>query len=75
MLMKTCQFTVINSNTGDIAEYLVEGTTYSPEGAIKLASGKSVSLHVESESIRRLAEISAVCNDAKIVYDEVCNLS
>ncbi|KAH7889652.1 hypothetical protein F5I97DRAFT_1800705 [Phlebopus sp. FC_14] len=47
-------------------EYEVEGTTYSPFGTVKSADGQRASL--SSDPVRRLAEISAICNDAKIVY-------
>lgn len=52
-------------------EYIVEGTTYSPYGLVKSTDGKDASAELSSEPIRRLAEISAVCNDAKIVYNPV----
>ena len=53
-------------------EYLVEGTTYSPEGAIKSAAGKVLTnSELQTDALLRLAEISAICNDSKIVYNEV----
>lgn len=48
----------------------MEGTTFSPEGLVKSADGKDASAELQSDPIKRLAEISALCNDAKIVFDE-----
>ncbi|KAG8894398.1 hypothetical protein FRC01_012998, partial [Tulasnella sp. 417] len=46
-------------------------TTYAPTGPIKSSSGKLVAPEqLFADSVIRLAEISAVCNDAKIVFAE-----
>ena len=50
-------------------EYEVEGTTYSPHGRVISADGNGADTGLDT--IRRLAEISAICNDAKIVYHPV----
>ena len=58
--------------SGDgVAEYLVGGTTFAPIGTITTLSGK----HAEKSTVRttpvnKLVEICAVCNDAKIAYNE-----
>ena len=63
---------VTDSDTGALREYLVQGTTYAPIGAITTAGGQPVTAQeLNSESLVRLSEISAICNDAKIVYSEV----
>ena len=49
----------------------MEGTTYAPEGAVISDDGKDASFELRSGPIQRLAEISVICNDAKIVYDVV----
>lgn len=59
------------SSTGQVREYVVEGTTFAPEGLVKSIDGKEVSPEHRTGPIQRLAEISALCNDAKIVFDEV----
>ncbi|KAI6150727.1 hypothetical protein BKA82DRAFT_952133 [Pisolithus tinctorius] len=64
--MSVSKFLVIDSDSFIPREYDVEGTTYSPLGTIKSVGGKGVDLALDP--IRRLAEISALCNDAKIVY-------
>lgn len=63
------QFLVIDGQTHSPIEYQVEGTTYSPYGAVKSADGTRV--NYGQGPIRKLAEISAICNDARIVYNPV----
>ncbi|KAG6888489.1 hypothetical protein C0995_007915 [Termitomyces sp. Mi166 len=65
--MSVCRFFIIDEATSTPREYTVEGTTYSPIGAITAIDGKGAEL--QSDPIQRLAEISALCNDAKIVYN------
>ncbi|KNZ75442.1 Sarcoplasmic/endoplasmic reticulum calcium ATPase 3 [Termitomyces sp. J132] len=65
--MSVCHFLIIDGVTSEPREYTVEGTTYSPIGAITTVDGKKAEL--QSDPIQRLAEISALCNDAKIVYN------
>lgn len=66
------KFSVI-SDEETIDEYSVDGTTYSPQGSIKsCVSNKSLT---SSQRVRAplllLAEISSICNDAKVIYNEV----
>ncbi|GBE82439.1 Calcium-transporting ATPase 1 [Sparassis crispa] len=65
--MSVSHFFVIDS-TGALKEYTVEGTTFAPYGSVESAGGKDASAEPRSEPLQRLAEISAICNDAKIVY-------
>ncbi|KZP20856.1 calcium-transporting ATPase [Athelia psychrophila] len=67
--MSVAKFLVIDASTGSPKEYTVEGTTFSPYGSIKSADGKTVTSELLSEPIQRLAEISSICNDAKITYN------
>jgi Ca2+ transporting ATPase len=62
---------VIDGTAGDPREYTVEGTTFSPHGSVYNADGKEASAELKSDQIQRLAEISSLCNDAKIVYHSV----
>ena len=52
-------------------EYLVEGTTFAPHGLVTSLDGQEVDAELRSEPVQRLAEISAICNDAKIVFNSV----
>jgi Ca2+ transporting ATPase len=66
--MSVSRFCVIDDTTGTLKEYLVEGSTFSPYGAAKSVDGSNAPSTSRSEAIRRTAEISAICNDSKIVY-------
>ncbi|KAJ6455749.1 hypothetical protein C8R45DRAFT_586858 [Mycena sanguinolenta] len=68
--MSVSKFLVIDGRTAGPQEYTVEGTTFSPYGSVTSTDGKQASDALMSDAIQRLAEISAVCNDAKIVYNE-----
>lgn len=65
------QFLIIDGKTHAPREYTVEGTTFSPYGSVTSADGKSASAELKSDPIQRLAEISAICNDAKVIYNAV----
>ncbi|KZV91087.1 calcium ATPase [Exidia glandulosa HHB12029] len=65
--MSVSTFTVV-SDQGSIEEYHVEGTTFAPYGAVSSESGKTVGSAALPDPILRIAEIGAICNDAKIVY-------
>ena len=52
-------------------EYLVEGTTFAPHGSVTSPDGQEVDAELRSEPIQRLAEISAICNDSKIIFNSV----
>ncbi|KAI0797816.1 calcium-transporting ATPase [Abortiporus biennis] len=65
--MSVSKFLVMSPN-GSLQEYLVEGTTFSPIGSVRPADDKDAITELRSEPLLRLAEISSICNDAKIVY-------
>lgn len=61
----------MNGQSGGFDGYSVEGTTYSPLGAISTEKGQLLSAsELQTEPMTKLAEISAVCNDARVVYSE-----
>ncbi|KAH9952194.1 calcium-transporting ATPase [Amylocystis lapponica] len=66
--MSVSRFFIIDSTTGAPREYTVEGTTFAPVGLVRSADGTDASAELRSEPLQRLAEISAICNDSKIVY-------
>ncbi|KAJ7046600.1 hypothetical protein C8F04DRAFT_1307441 [Mycena alexandri] len=68
--MSVSKFLVIDGNTAKPREYTVEGTTFSPYGSVTSADGKEAAAELKADAIQRLAEISAVCNDSKIVYNQ-----
>ncbi|KAF8892581.1 Ca-transporting ATPase [Infundibulicybe gibba] len=67
--MSVSKFLVIDSTTHEPREYSVEGTTFSPYGSIVASNGKQTTAQLQSDPIQRLAEISAICNDAKVIYN------
>ena len=67
------QFVIINKS-GELREYLVDGTTFSPHGSVTSPDGKDVSVDLQSEPVQRLAEISSICNDARVTYSTVSHL-
>ncbi|KAF4603898.1 hypothetical protein EYR40_001071 [Pleurotus pulmonarius] len=67
--MSVAAFTTIDPS-GKLREYNVEGTTFAPHGSVTYADGKEATAELQSDPIQRLAEISAICNDAKIVYNK-----
>ncbi|KAG9038480.1 hypothetical protein FRB95_001337 [Tulasnella sp. JGI-2019a] len=69
--MSVAKFLVANNQSPGFDDFVVEGTTYSPLGAISDAKGRVLSTtELETPSMVRLAEICAVCNDSRIVYNE-----
>ncbi|KAN0107161.1 calcium ATPase [Russula decolorans] len=60
---------VIVGKSGELREYLVDGTTFSPHGSVTSPDGKDASVDLQSEPVQRLAEISSICNDAKVIYN------
>ena len=61
----------MDGDTGAPREYTADGTTFAPFGSVKLADGKEATVDLKSDPIQRLAEISAICNDAKIHFNTV----
>lgn len=61
-----------NEDFGSLRTYNVEGTTYAPTGLITDVHSNQVHTRIlHSSAITRLAEISAICNDATVVYNSV----
>ncbi|EAU88040.2 calcium-transporting ATPase [Coprinopsis cinerea okayama7 len=65
--MSVSRFLVVDPSS-NIREFTVEGTTFAPHGSVSSADGKEASAELRSDPLQRLAEISSLCNDAKIVY-------
>ncbi|KAF8631415.1 hypothetical protein AX17_005093 [Amanita inopinata Kibby_2008] len=65
--MSVSRFSIVNCTSG-LREYTVEGTTFAPYGSVKSADGNDAA-ELRSDPMQRLAEISALCNDAKVFYN------
>ncbi|KAI5466601.1 hypothetical protein BGZ63DRAFT_369032 [Mariannaea sp. PMI_226] len=67
--MSVSKMVHLNENGTDLVELEVEGTTFAPRGNIK-SNGKVVqNLPSSSATIRQMAEVAALCNDAQLGYD------
>jgi hypothetical protein len=70
LALSITQFSTVDKS-GGLREYSVDGTTFSPHGSVTSADGKDASVDLQSEPVQRLAEISVLCNDARVVYNAV----
>ncbi|KAI6779075.1 Calcium-transporting ATPase sarcoplasmic/endoplasmic reticulum-like protein [Emericellopsis cladophorae] len=67
--MSVNKMVYLDDSGSDLVELDVEGTTFAPKGDIKL-NGKVVdNLTKSSDTVRRMAEVAALCNDARLAYD------
>lgn len=54
-----------------LAELDIEGTSFSPLGAVRDSNGTVLPFPVNhSTTILRLAQVSSMCNDAEVIYDD-----
>ncbi|SGY75586.1 BQ5605_C005g03433 [Microbotryum silenes-dioicae] len=68
--MSVCKVLVID-DAGAAKELSVEGSTFAPVGNVSTDDGATVTLELlKTSSLTRLAEISALCSDAKVAYNE-----
>ncbi|KAK6340723.1 hypothetical protein TWF696_009047 [Orbilia brochopaga] len=72
--MSVSKAVYFSESDGAVSEITIEGTTFSPDGNVKTEDGKILeSPAAASRVIRRMAEVSALCNDAEISYDAKSN--
>ncbi|KAM7224469.1 calcium-transporting ATPase [Rhypophila decipiens] len=66
--MSVAKVVYFNADGSDLEELDVEGTTFEPKGAIK-RNGKVVEDIIQtSPTVLQIAEVAALCNDAKLDY-------
>lgn len=59
----------LNDAGSELTELDIEGTTFTPKGAVKM-NGKVVEGVTEkSETVRQMAEAASLCNDSRLAYD------
>lgn len=59
----------LNESGTGLEEFEVEGTTFSPEGKIS-SNGKNLeNLAASSVTIRKLAEVAALCNESRLAFE------
>jgi Ca2+ transporting ATPase len=67
--MSVNKIVYINDSGSDLEEIDVEGTTFSPEGYLRMGGRVVDNLATKSSTMLQIAEISALCNEASIAYD------
>ncbi|KAI0035977.1 Ca-transporting ATPase [Vararia minispora EC-137] len=72
--MSVSKFVTIDATGNATKEFYVEGSTFAPLGSVTSAGGKDAAVDLRSEPLQRLAEVSAICNDAKIIYHPEKNM-
>ena len=67
--MSVNKMVFLNDSGSAIEVVDVEGTTFSPDGGL-ISNGKRVdSLAASSATIRKMAEVSALCNESSLAFD------
>jgi hypothetical protein len=65
----------IDNGTSPLREYRVTGHTFAPSGEISALDARFAEKGiVRTRPIERLLEISSICNDARIAYNDVSGL-
>ncbi|KAL8388369.1 hypothetical protein RB595_009289 [Gaeumannomyces hyphopodioides] len=67
--MSVSKIVYIKEDGSDLEELDVEGTTFAPRGDISRGGKVVRDLPQQSATVRRMAEVAALCNDARIAYD------
>ncbi|KAK3995365.1 hypothetical protein QBC44DRAFT_320206 [Cladorrhinum sp. PSN332] len=63
----------LNENGTDLEELEVEGTTFKPKGDIKYQGKVVTDLLQESSTVLQIAQVAALCNDARLDYHPSTN--
>lgn len=62
----------VTCDDAGLAECQVGGTTFAPNGTVSRSDGQSLDKStLITPTIRKLSEICAICNDAKVAYHPV----
>lgn len=67
--MSVNKIVYINEAGNDLEEIDVEGTTFSPIGNLKSKGAVVTDLAKKSETIFKIAEVAALCNEAQLSFD------
>ncbi|KFA64127.1 hypothetical protein S40285_00796 [Stachybotrys chlorohalonatus IBT 40285] len=67
--MSVSKVVYLNAQGTGLTELDVEGTTFTPKGAISLGGKPVENLASTSDTIRQMTEVVALCNDAQLAYD------
>lgn len=72
--MSVSKLVYLNSSGRGLEEINVEGTTFAPEGSLSSNGNRLEDLAISSSTIRQMTEVSALCNEAAICYDQKSGL-
>ncbi|KAF8986140.1 hypothetical protein BGZ46_009251 [Entomortierella lignicola] len=68
--MSVARVLVVDNKAGNVAEYQVQGSSFSPIGDVLNRDGKAVvSLSTVSQTLNELAQICSICNNSNIAYN------
>lgn len=67
--MSVSRMLVLESTNGAVAEYHIDGSSYSPVGKITAGGALVSNVAVQSQVLSEIAQVCALCNDASISYD------
>ncbi|KAI5866925.1 calcium-transporting ATPase sarcoplasmic/endoplasmic reticulum type [Durotheca rogersii] len=67
--MSVSKVVYLSEDGTDLEELDVEGTTFSPRGDVSFKGKVVKDIAQSSSTIRQINEVSALCNDARLVYD------
>lgn len=67
--MSVTSFVTAGKSSSQLNEYTVSGSTFAPEGDIELNGKPAGRINARGTNVHALAEVCALCNDAKISVD------
>ncbi|KAF2134135.1 calcium ATPase [Dothidotthia symphoricarpi CBS 119687] len=68
--MSVNKMVFISEDGRGLEEFDVEGTSFSPEGQISFQGTPMQNLAASSETVRQICEVTALCNEAALSYDD-----
>ncbi|KAH8815374.1 hypothetical protein F5884DRAFT_772081 [Xylogone sp. PMI_703] len=68
--MSVNKIVYLNETGSDLEELDVAGSTFAPEGQITSKGTPVTDLATKSTTVFQIAEVAALCNDAKLAHDE-----
>jgi Ca2+ transporting ATPase len=67
--MSVNKMVYVNDNGSALEEYDVEGTNFAPEGQVSFRGKAAENMAAQSDTVRQICEVTALCNDAQLAYD------
>jgi Ca2+ transporting ATPase len=67
--MSVNKMVYVNDNGNGLEEYDVEGTNFAPEGQVSFRGKAAENMAAQSDTVRQICEVTALCNDAQLAYD------